>query len=130
MEDSEKTRKCISDLIGLGFEVYLDDFGTKYSNVVELLSSKFDVIKIDRQLILKALEDEAAYKVVTALSSACSAVGYKVLFEGVDSEDGIKLACNNDASYIQGFYYSKPLEWNDFMEFINNENQAQLKAVE
>ena len=130
LEDSEKTRKCISDLIGLGFEVYLDDFGTKYSNVVELLSSKFNVIKIDRQLILKALEDEAAYKVVTALSSACSAVGYKVLFEGVDSEDGIKLACNNDASYIQGFYYSKPLEWNDFMEFINNENQAQLKAVE
>ena len=130
LEDSEKTRKCISDLIGLGFEVYLDDFGTKYSNVVELLSSKFDVIKIDRQLILKALEDEAAYKVVTALSSACSAVGYKVLFEGVDSEDGIKLACNNDASYIQGFYYSKPLEWNDFMEFLNNENQAQLKAVE
>lgn len=130
LEDSEKTRKCISDLIELGFEVYLDDFGTKYSNVVELLSSKFDVIKIDRQLILKALEDEAAYKVVTALSSACSAVGYKVLFEGVDSEDGIKLACNNDASYIQGFCYSKPLEWNDFMEFINNENQAQLKAVE
>lgn len=130
LEDSEKTRKCINDLIGLGFEVYLDDFGTKYSNVVELLSSKFDVIKIDRQLILKALEDEAAYKVVTALSSACSAVGYKVLFEGVDSEDGIKLAYNNDASYIQGFCYSKPLEWNDFMEFINNENQAQLKAVE
>lgn len=130
LEDSEKTRKCINDLISLGFEVYLDDFGTKYSNVVELLSSKFDVIKIDRQLILKALEDEVAYKVVTALSSACSAVGYKVLFEGVDSEEGIKLACNNNASYIQGFYYSKPLEWKEFMEFINNENQAQLKAVE
>ena len=129
LEDSEKTRKCITDLINLGFEVYLDDFGTKYSNVVELLSSRFDVIKIDRQLILKALEDEAAYKVVTALSSACSAVGYKVLFEGVDSEDGIKLAYNNDASYIQGFCYSKPLDWNDFMEFINNKNQAQLKAV-
>lgn len=130
LEDSEKTRKCINDLINLGFEVYLDDFGTKYSNVVELLSSKFNVIKIDRQLILKALEDEAAYKVVTALSSACSAVGYKVLFEGVDSDEGIKLAYNNDASYIQGFYYSKPLEWKEFMEFINNENQAQLKAVD
>lgn len=129
LEDSEKTRRCITDLINLGFEVYLDDFGTKYSNVVELLSSRFDVIKIDRQLILKALEDEAAYKVVTALSSACSAVGYKVLFEGVDSEDGIKLARDNDATYIQGFYYSKPLEWNDFMEFINNENQAQLKVA-
>jgi EAL domain-containing protein (putative c-di-GMP-specific phosphodiesterase class I) len=129
LEDSEKTRSCITDLLNLGFEVYLDDFGTKYSNIVELLSSKFNVIKIDRQLILKALEDEAAYKVVTALSSACSAVGYKVLFEGVDSDDGIKLARDNDATYIQGFYYSEPLEWNDFMEFIKNENQAQLKVV-
>lgn len=128
MDDSHKTSKCINELIDLGFEVYLDDFGTKYSNMVELLSFKFNVLKLDRQLIIKALNDETARKVVTALSSACSAVGYKVLFEGVDSDTGVQLAHENGASYIQGFYYSKPLAWDDFIEFVTNKNTQLLCA--
>ena len=126
ISDSSITNKVINELLRLGFSIYLDDFGTKYSNIAELLSAKFDVIKIDRQLILKALDDNAAYKVITALSTACSAVGYKVLFEGVDSDEGIQLACDNNAAYIQGFCYSKPLNWEEFMEFIRTNNKAQL----
>lgn len=118
----DKTNKCIDELILLGFSVYLDDFGTKYSNIVELLSSKFHVLKLDRQLIIKALDNEMSLKVITALSSACSAAGYKVLFEGVDSDNGVQLAEITGASYIQGFYYSRPLSWDKFIEFIRTNN--------
>ena len=126
ISDTSVTNKCINELLRLGFSVYLDDFGTKYSNIAELLSAQFNVIKIDRQLILKALENDNACKVITAVSSACSAVGYKVLFEGVDSDEGIKLAYENNAAYIQGFCYSKPLSWDDFITFIKANNNAQL----
>jgi len=128
LDNNIKTSNCIKELIELGFSIYLDDFGTKYSNLVELFNCNFDVIKIDRQLILKAMDNKSYNQIVSAISLAFSSVGYKVLYEGVDNEIGVDMANKNGASYIQGFYYSKPLSWNDFLEFIHENNQnAQLK---
>ena len=66
--------------------------------------------------------DEYSRKIIIALTSACNAVGYDILFEGVDSKEGIDLARENDATFIQGFVYSKPLDWDTFVKFVSEYN--------
>lgn len=92
-----------------GVKFYLDDFGTGYSNLTNVISLPFSTIKMDRSLVLAMEEGQKGVSLFFDLVSTFKGVGFKILVEGVETNNQNYLVERAGVDYIQGFLYSRPL---------------------
>jgi diguanylate cyclase (GGDEF)-like protein len=120
IDDFEYTIEILNKIREIGINIYLDDFGIGYSSFSHIKTLPVDVIKIDRSLILDIEENKKTQEIVNTMIILAHSLNMSVVCEGV--EEGIqvdilkKLGCDN----IQGYYYSKPLNSNDFKQYISH----------
>lgn len=97
-----------------GFKVSVDDFGSGYSSLNQIASIPADIIKIDRVFANPGLSTERGRNVVKALIRMLNDIDYKVVFEGIETENEKDLVYSYGCDVIQGYYYSKPMPVDDF----------------
>jgi EAL domain-containing protein (putative c-di-GMP-specific phosphodiesterase class I) len=51
-------------------------------------------------------------------------LGHKIVFEGVETEEQITELSSMKVDYIQGYYYSKPIDMESFVKFIESNNNG------
>lgn len=117
---AEIVKEVIWKLKTRGIQVYLDDFGTDYSNIDRILNLPVDVIKFDRSLTWSMRDKEKLHNIISSMVSSFSQAGYKILFEGIETEDDVRRCGNMDTTYLQGFKYSKPIEIELLPKFLVN----------
>ena len=105
----------------MGINFYLDDFGTGYSNMERIMELPFDIIKFDRSLVLASDESEKSRRIVVGLSNIFSEMNYSVLFEGVEVPEEEKMCIAMNASYLQGFKYSKPIPIEELTQYFEKQ---------
>lgn len=103
----------------LGISFSLDDFGTGYSNFSRLLSLPFEIIKIDRSLVV-SFELNLNRKAIDDIIAMIKKLNKKIIVEGIESKETLQSFINLDCDYIQGYYFSKPLPESEFIAFIKN----------
>ena len=128
-------RKVLKDnvnvLNGLGFSFSLDDYGTGYSNFSYMFDLPFSIIKLDKSILWKALNpngSEGPKSSGILLSNTIrmmKEMGYKVLVEGVETEEQKVLLEKLGCDYFQGYYFSKPVPGDVFLKFIKEANADQ-----
>lgn len=123
-EDSiEKSRATIIKNImackELGFRVALDDMGSGYTSLVNLCEYPIDIVKIDRDVLIKTSEKSGKDLFIGMIALAHS-LGLKVVCEGVETEAQKQLVAESECDYIQGFYYSKVHQEENAEEFLKN----------
>lgn len=101
-----------------GLTVYLDDVGTGYSNLDRIVLYDVDVVKFDRFFLLEAEKNAKVIHMIKHLSEAFKDLNYKLLYEGVETEENEKLCLECGADYIQGFKYSKPIPFEKLKDFF------------
>lgn len=116
----ELVQECVNEFKKLGVCTYLDDFGTGYSNFDRILSLKLDVVKFDRSLLLMADQDANSRFLVSYFSAAFERLGYKVLYEGVETEEQEALCIASHADYLQGYKFSKPIPMEELPRFLTH----------
>ena len=101
----------------LGFRIYLDDLGSGYTSLANLCDYPIDIVKIDRDILLKAStpKGEDLFAGIIALAHK---LNIKVICEGVETEDQKNLVSASACDYIQGWYYSKPLPLEECETFM------------
>lgn len=115
MENPEVISKNISGLKKLGFYLEMDDFGSAYSSLSVLKDLPFDLIKLDMKFFQ---EDKASVKsqaILQAVSALGQKAGLDIIAEGVEEEQQMEMLKKIGIHYIQGYYYSKPLPKEEFM---------------
>ncbi|MBQ4283444.1 MAG: EAL domain-containing protein [Lachnospira sp.] len=108
--------KSIDELRAYGFKVSVDDFGSGYSSLNQIASIPADIIKLDRVFARNGLSHEKGRKVVKALIQMLHDVGFKVVFEGIETETECNMAYFYGCDLIQGYFYSKPIPAKEFEE--------------
>lgn len=110
----------INKLSNYGFNISIDDFGTGYSSYYRLTELNFSELKIPREfLVLKSNNyNIKTKKILSAMVEFCKKIECKVVVEGVENEYDDKLMKSLGVDYIQGYFYSKPLEKREFIDFI------------
>ena len=111
----------INRLYNLGISFSLDDYGTGFSNLERFIKLPIDIVKIDKSLADKYKD----YNTGTVLKNTFGMITdlkRKVVIEGVEQEEQAKAFIDCGCEYIQGYYYSKPLSKDDFIEFIKEKN--------
>ena len=101
-----------------GFSLSLDDYGTGYSNVESIFSLNFDVIKIDKAILWAAEREDHGRAILSNSTRMIHDMGYKVLIEGVEKESHLEMAKYMGADFLQGFYFSRPVPKERFIELI------------
>ena len=95
----------------------LDDFGTGYSNMQRIVKLPFDIIKLDRTFT-ELYDNPKLGIVLTNAINMIKAMKMKIVVEGVETEEMLKLFSELECEYIQGYYFSKPIPREEFVKFI------------
>jgi len=98
----------ISKCKKMGFRIALDDMGSGYTSLINLCEYPIDIVKIDRDILLKTDKPNgrALFAGIVALAHS---LGLSVVCEGVETEEQNSLVESTDCDYIQGWYYSRAL---------------------
>lgn len=67
-----------------GFNLSVDDFGTGYFSLVNLVSAPFNEIKIDRFFVSRIFEDQVCRSILEATIALGKQLGYRVVAEGIE----------------------------------------------
>lgn len=108
--------KIIENLKNKGFKIALDDFGTGYSSLSMLQELNIDTLKIDKSFIDK-LETNSIIKYIIEMSKD---LNIKTVAEGVEKKEQVEFLKKMGCDMVQGYYYAKPLNLNEFINYVNN----------
>ncbi len=90
------------------FAIALDDYGAGYSNEFTLLSGLYDIVKVDMKLIRNIDTDLKRQEILNSIIKVSQYNNYKVLAEGVETENEVKVLKGLGVDYFQGYYFGRP----------------------
>ena len=97
----------------------IDDFGTGYSSLSSLLKLPIDYLKIDKSFIDR-LGEKDEKELVSSIIAISKNLNLGIVAEGVETKNQIDLLSKYNSIVIQGYYFSKPLNFEDFIHFYKN----------
>lgn len=112
MDDVAGGTARLQELRDDGLAISVDDFGTGYSSLAYLLTLPVDAVKLDRSFVT-ALTDpvaaERARAVVAGIVALCTALGARLVAEGVEGPDQLAALRSVGVTLVQGYYFSAGL---------------------
>ena len=111
-------------LIDYGVTFSLDDFGNGQSNLNYIVDLPVQIVKFDRDMTQAYFENEKARFVLRATMDMVHDMHLKVVSEGVETAQELATLEELGIDYIQGYYFSKPIEAAAFIEFLKAKNLA------
>lgn len=105
-EEELENIKSIYD--NLNVKLAIDDYGSGYSNVQNLLRYMPDIVKIDRSLISDIHNERKKRHFVKEIVEFCHDNGIKALAEGVETSEELRAVILIGVDFIQGYYTSRP----------------------
>jgi len=118
LDDSPKTLEMLNEIKTMDISLALDDFGTGYSSLSYLKRYPFDILKIDQSFVRDITTDPGDAAVCQTIIAIASKLGMKVVGEGVETYDQLNFLAKNGVDLIQGYYFSKPLNADDFSHYL------------
>jgi len=109
MSNPEQSIRKLSRLSKLGIEIAIDDFGTGYSSLSYLKKLPLNKLKIDQSFIRDIPKNEDDVAITKAIIALGKSLNLKLIAEGVETKEQRDFIVDNRCEYIQGYYYSKPL---------------------
>uniref|UniRef100_A0A1S2MDI4 GGDEF-domain containing protein n=1 Tax=Anaerobacillus isosaccharinicus TaxID=1532552 RepID=A0A1S2MDI4_9BACI len=109
LENDSEAIMFLNRLKEIGVKIALDDFGTGYSSLSYLSNLPVDKMKLDKKFIDQHL-NESGKKIIKQLILLAEAFELDVVVEGVETIEQVRLLQELKCKYIQGYYFSKPIE--------------------
>ncbi|MCR5823686.1 MAG: EAL domain-containing protein [Lachnospiraceae bacterium] len=110
--------KNMNELMIYGVTFSLDDFGTGNSNLNYIMDMPVKIVKFDRELISAYFENDKARHIMTSIIKMLKDMEFEIVAEGVETKEQAEEMMKLGVSYIQGYYYSKPLTRGDYINFL------------
>ena len=113
----------------LGFQVALDDMGSGYTALSNLCDYPIDVVKIDRDILLKT-DTENGKQLFHGMIALAQSLKKRVVCEGVETEEQNAFASAASCEYVQGWYYSKAQPEQTTEEFVKTYREKRKEKQE
>lgn len=119
MDNIEEAIAIMHKLHDIGLQLSLDDFGTGYSSLNYLRRFPVQKIKIDQSFIRCINAESKDTNIADAIIFLGHSLGLKVIAEGVETDYQEKYLLETNCDEVQGFYYSRPMPYADFVKLLN-----------
>jgi diguanylate cyclase (GGDEF)-like protein len=129
LQDSEAVLSILHRLRGMGVQIVLDDFGTKYSSLSYLRSFPFDKIKIDRSFIQDMRARKECFAIVRSVSLLAAQLNMTTTAEGVENLEQLALVREAGCNEAQGFHLGRPVPLPELAPWLATAKQARAEAA-
>lgn len=116
-------------LMERGVSFSLDDFGTGQSNLNYIVEMPVHIVKFDRGMTNAYFDNGKAKYVMDAAMHMIHGMGLSIVAEGIETEEQFKTMEKLGIQYIQGYFFSKPLSEQQFVDFIKEKNAGKAGGV-
>ncbi|WP_334029503.1 putative bifunctional diguanylate cyclase/phosphodiesterase [Alteromonas sp. P256] len=120
VSDATLAVENLSSLRALGFRFAIDDFGTGYSSLAYLKNLPVEAIKIDKSFILALATQDNDQQIVHTILSLASIFDLRVVAEGVEDEESLRILKEWGCDEAQGYFISRPLKREDVEVWLLN----------
>lgn len=107
-------RPTMDRLRKAGLTFSIDDFGTGFSSITTLCLLPFDVLKLDKGLLVNCLSNPRLRTLLHHLVPLGREMGMEVVAEGVETVEQARFLQQCGCDQAQGFLFSRPLAAGDF----------------
>ena len=118
MSDAEESVRILEAISRMGVLVSVDDFGTGYSSMSYLRRFPIDKLKIDRCFVEQMTARPEDASIVRAIISLAHSLRLKVIAEGVETPEQLRLLAELGCDQYQGFYFSPAVLPAKFEELV------------
>ena len=105
-----------------GIDIEIDDFGTGHASIVSLLRLNPTTLKIDRELVKPISQSPEQRKLVGSIIEIGKSLDIKVIAEGVETADHIRILRDLGCDMLQGYALGKPMPPAEIEAFVRGEN--------
>jgi diguanylate cyclase (GGDEF)-like protein len=109
VEDVRLMQQAMIHYREMGFRVALDDLGAGYSGLKLWSEIRPDIVKIDRHFIQGVDQDRTKQQFVSTILKTATALGCRVITEGVETEGEYATLRKIGVEMLQGYYFGRPM---------------------
>ena len=113
-KSSEQIISVVKQLISCGFTVEIDDFGSGYSSLNTLKDVPANILKLDMRFLEGGDNSERGGNILESIIRMARWLGMPVIAEGVETKSQADYLESIGCSYIQGYYYARPMPAAEF----------------
>jgi diguanylate cyclase (GGDEF)-like protein len=121
MESGTEVPRMLEALRHQGVRILVDDFGTGYSSLSQLQQLDFDVLKVDQAFTAEIAHANESRVFFTAIVTMAHALGMRVVAEGVETLEQVRILKSLHCDEIQGYYISPPLPPGDVQPVMSRQ---------
>jgi len=99
----------MQELKAHGLQFSIDDFGTGYSSLAYLKQLPLDTVKIDQSFVRDITTDPNDAAIVESILAMSSRMGFRVVAEGVETQEQLEFLTTRECDLYQGYLYSRPV---------------------
>lgn len=111
--------KNVHALANYGFSLAMDDYGTGYASINNMITLPISIVKIDKSVVWAAMDDTKARIILENTISMLLALDFKIICEGIETQEQISNMTALNVQYLQGYYFSKPVNENEILSLLN-----------
>lgn len=122
INNDEAFKENVRKLKDRGSTFSMDDFGSGYSNLLEILKMDYMIVKMDKEFIWNCLDKNKPenMKMLKYTVKFLKEYGLHILAEGVETLEQAEILIENGIEYLQGFYYSRPIPEDEYIKFLTD----------
>lgn len=118
--DLNELREVITEFRHRGIKVALDDFGTGNASLSTAMILPFDELKIDMSFVKEIEKQPIKQLMVRSIVDFAKKAKREVCVEGVENAQVFEFLRQYDATWFQGYYFSKPIRIEEFIALFQN----------
>lgn len=108
VDDCDMFLKAINHYRKMGFRVAIDDLGSGYNGLKLWSEVKPEYVKIDKHFISDIDSNADKYRFMETILTLAKGLGTKIIAEGVETEQELKLLEKLGVDFVQGYLLKKP----------------------
>lgn len=124
LSNPAEVRDAVMQLNLYAIDISIDDFGAGYSSLARLRDLPFKELKLDGSFVQGCAYDSMKYSICRSVLSLGAELGCRTVAEGVENSDDLAACLELGCDVVQGFYYSRPIPFDDFIQFVKDDGTA------
>jgi diguanylate cyclase (GGDEF)-like protein len=127
LSNPELVKSTLTAIHDMGVKISLDDFGTGYSALVHVQEFPISVVKIDKSFVQRMETDRSTHDIVESIINFAHRLKLEVVGEGIEGIEQLNALKSMGCEQGQGYYFSKALPLDQFVDYVNEINKANSK---
>ena len=109
--------EALDELVAMGAQIVIDDFGAGVSTYEYLLTLPVDVVKVDK-VFTDHVTTDRGFEMLRSFAQACTNLGMPVVAEGIETAEQLEAVRAAGVGFGQGYLLSPPVAIEEFLDAV------------